>query len=254
MEVADLTKTERSQVKGIEQQSEQLGLPIPWQRERTDLEEDAPTLLSEQEEEEYEAMYSEDVEKDNRRTLTDVATKKDQSLNLAGIQSSADQQPIIGDRVQAEANAARNAQSTFPRDSGVSKEFYEREARNAEDQMTLEEIRRRTPQDAELTPEEERMVEEDKRYWAEREHRPDIYERDQNIPDRPILTMADMEGMAPAEKKHIATDDVAVDYFETENGIFAMNNGREVGFALRLSEDPNKGFDVSVSQIGRAHV
>lgn len=99
-----------------------------------------------------------------------------------------------------------------------------------------------------MTQEELDMIEEDKRYWSEREHRPDLYEKDQDIPDRPRLTMADMEGMAPAEKKYIATDDVAVDYFETENGIFAMHNGREVGFALKLGEDPKHGFDVSVSR------
>lgn len=69
---------------------------------------------------------------------------------------------------------------------------------------------------------------------------------DQNIPDRPLLTEADMEGMLPEEKTIVGSEN-GVDYYAAGGGIYATINGREVGFAVPLAEDPALGFDVSVA-------
>jgi hypothetical protein len=112
------------------------------------------------------------------------------------------------------------------------------------------EIRRKlheqiVPQEHELTPEEERAVEEDKQYWQEREMHG---KRTEDIGPRPTLTSGDMEGMAPKERTLLERDNVGVEYYDTPDGIYAMYKGREVGFALPMSEDPAQGFDVSVAK------
>jgi hypothetical protein len=70
---------------------------------------------------------------------------------------------------------------------------------------------------------------------------------DQNIPDRPLLREADLEGMMPPERTLVAAEN-GVEYYAAGEGFYATVDGKEVGFVLPLSEDPVQGFDVTVAE------
>lgn len=124
------------------------------------------------------------------------------------------------------------------------------EARPGEPLTRVEEREPLRPvEDQQLTPEEEAAVEEDKRFWEDREFRVDDQGKmTQDIPNRPSLTAADMEGMAPEERNLVERDEYGIEYYDTPDGFYAIYDGREIGFALPMAEDPKQGFDVSVAK------
>jgi hypothetical protein len=67
-----------------------------------------------------------------------------------------------------------------------------------------------------------------------------------SIPSRPMLTMDDIQGMYPGGGKKVRSAG-GVDYYATPDGVYAIKNGKEVGFAAPMAADAAQGFDVSVA-------
>lgn len=177
-------------------------------REGVDLEEEEPDLLSEQEEEEYEELYR------------DWPVKKESEMwdvDPHDVQKDIEETDLAPEPVKVEIY-----------DENLGDLIHSEEFDTLDEANYFRDLYRQ------FNPDYDDLI--------------IVKGQEQDIPPRPYFTAEDMAGMAPEERTLLHKDNLGVEYYDTPDGLFAFHNGREIGYALPISENPEDGYDITVAK------